>query len=55
MTFWYSHPKNERTNSFLVRLGKKTEFIGSFLEESEDTISRFEIIWPLKPSVNIYT
>ena len=40
-------PKNEQTNSFLVLLSKKTKFVCSFLEESEDTKSRFEIIWPL--------
>ena len=30
--FWYPRilPKNERTNSFLVLLGKKTEFVRSF-------------------------
>ena len=32
----------------LVLLGKKTEFVSSILEESEDAISRFEIIWPLE-------
>ena len=33
-------PKNEQTNSLLVLLGQKTEFVCSFLEESEDTKSR---------------
>ena len=38
-------PKNERTNSFLVLLSKKTEFIRSFfLEDSEDIKSHFEIL-----------
>ena len=37
-------PKNKRTNSFLVLLGKKTELVRSFFEESEDTKSRFKII-----------
>ena len=39
--------KNERTNSILVLLGKKRNLFVRFLEESADTKSRFEIIWPL--------
>ena len=39
--------KKRQTNSFLVLLGKKTNSFVRFLEESEDTKSRFEIIWPL--------
>ena len=35
-TFWYPQilPKNERTNSSLVLLGKKTNLFVRFLEES---------------------
>ena len=40
----------QKTNEqirFLVLLGKKPNSFVRFLEESEDTISFFEIIWPL--------
>ena len=45
-TFCYPRilPKNEQNNSSIVLLGKKPNSFVRFLEESEDTKGRYEII-----------
>ena len=42
-TFWYPRilPKNERTNSFLVLLGQKTEFAVEIYEEFKSKCEEF--------------